>query len=525
MRTLFLLAFSFFFLVSFSQDQLEKGLQTINKNLIQAELEFLSSDYLEGRELGQKGGYIAAEYIASLMKIYGLDPLFENYFQNFNVVELQQNEVNVLSVKKKTKNGVSEQIFQEKVDFTVELIELSRILEAPIVFAGYGITDENLGYDDYKGIDANGKFVFILDGFPGHNEKESNAFDKFFEKYTIRRYSKNYSKEDNAKAHGAIGIIRLASEYEVNTWNTNKHYYDEEDLKLGQAPNKSFWDKKFVLHEDKLHDELVEVRITERLAKFILNKNNFDFNAFEKQLTTNMKPASFEAANNILKLETKVSSELVTCRNVCGIIKGKDETKNIIIGAHYDHYGMANNYIWNGADDNGSGTVGMLTLAKAFAEMDEQPEHNLIFLAFDAEEKGLHGSRYFASQMPEDMDVTYMLNFDMISRNGRQDTLGNISYVIFSADKNSIRENYDKLVADHNLNLDLTYYPSDGKVGGSDHAPFARKGIPYSFFWSGWHDDYHNPGDEYEKINWNKMLDLCKLGFIHVYEIDKNGIE
>jgi len=523
-QAIFFFTFIQFSFLLFAQNSFENGLKSIKKEVIQAELEFLSSDYLEGREMGQKGGYVAAEYIASLMKLYGLQPLYNDYFQEFNVIELKQNGNNEFRIKQKTKNGEIVLSFQDKVDFSIDIIDLSRNLEAQVVFAGYGITDNTLGYDDYKGLDVNGKFVFILDGFPGHTDKNSDAYKTFNQKYTIRRYADNYSKAENAKTHGAIGIIKLVADYEKNTWNSNKHYFDEEMLKKGQFPGNSFYDKEYILHEEQMTEELLEIKVTKRLAKSILGKKDFDFETFENQVKQNQKPQSFNVAEIFVEVKTNIASSLVKCRNVCGIIKGKDTTTNIIVGAHYDHYGMYNNFIWNGADDNGSGTTGMLTLAKAFSEMSEQPEHNLIFVAFDGEEKGLHGSTFFASEMPADMKVDYMLNFDMISRNSREDSLGNICYIILANYNENIQPVLEKSVSENDLNLNLTYWPSDGKGGGSDHAPFARKGIPYSFFWSGWHDDYHNPSDEIQKINWDKMLNLCKLGFIHVYEIDRNGL-
>jgi Peptidase family M28 len=525
MRTFFIITFIISFsYISFSQSSFEKGLNTLNKDILQAELTFLSSDYLEGRELGKKGGYIAAEYIASLMKIYGLKPLYKSYFQEFNLVQLNQDGKNSFNVVQNSKSGSKTFEFQDGVDFKIALKDLSRKLEASIAFAGYGITDENLGYDDYKGIDVNGKIVIILDGFPGHHHHKSTAFDKFFEKYTIRRYAKNYSKIENAMNHGAIGIIKLASDEEVSTWNTNKHYFDEEDLQHGLEPNKSFWDKEYILHNETIDKELLEVYVTKRLANFIINDSNFDFIEYENYVENQMKPKSFHILQNKVEISTLINTELVKCRNVCGILKGKDTTQNIIVGAHYDHYGMYNNYIWNGADDNGSGTAGMLALANAFCKMGEKPEHNIIFLSFDAEEKGLYGSTYFASQMKKDCKINYMMNFDMISRNSREDNDGNLCYIIYDQAQNNIRTNFEQQIQDHNLNLSLTFYPSTGKTGGSDHSPFAKKDIPFSFFWSGWHDDYHNPSDEIEKINWDKMLNLCKLGFIHIYEIDKNGL-
>lgn len=524
-KAIFFFTFIQFSLLVLAQNSFENGFNSVEKDILKAQLNFLSSDYLEGRELGTKGGYIAAEYIASLMKIYGVQPLYDSYFQEFNLVQLNQKGENQFKIIEDSKNGIKIYAFQDGVDFKIPIKDIAREIEASLVFAGYGISDENLGYDDYKGIDAKGKIVLILDGFPGHINRESEAYKKFSEKYTIRRYSHNYSKEENARKHGAIGIIRIAQENYFKRWYANKHYYNEEDLRTGKKPNESFWDKEYILHEEKMEPELIEAYVSKRLANLLMNKKDFDFELFEAAAEKEMKPNAFEIEKYKVQLKTSIESKLVKCRNVCGIIKGKDTTSNIIVGAHYDHYGIANNYIWNGADDNGSGTTGMLTLARAFALNGEVPEHNLVFLAFDAEEKGLHGSTYFAKKMPADFKVNYMLNFDMISRNSGEDEEGNLCYVIYDEDEDFITENFNNLIETHNLNLQLTYYPSSGKTGGSDHSPFAKKDIPFSFFWSGWHEDYHNPSDEIHKINWDKMLNVCKLGYAHIYYIDKNGLK
>ena len=195
----------------------------------------------------------------------------------------------------------------------------------------------------------------------------------------------------------------------------------------------------------------------------------------------------------------------------------KDEF--IVVGGHYDHLGMHDGVIYNGADDNASGTVGVMTIAKAFKATGKKPEKSVIFAAWTGEEKGLFGSRYFVKDaMENEMNVVLNLNYDMIARNPTNDTLGNMAHMSYTRANSVIGETTTKHIEEFDINLDLDLRPSAKPRGGSDHAPFAAEDIPIFYFMAAMHPDYHQPGDELSKINWEKMTNIIKLGFLNTWE-------
>ena len=160
-----------------------------------------------------------------------------------------------------------------------------------------------------------------------------------------------------------------------------------------------------------------------------------------------------------------------------------------------------------------------MSLARAFAESGEKPEKSIIFAAWTAEEMGLHGSRYFVNNFPENLRIAYNLNFDMLSRNEENDTKKNKMSMMYLSSTPGLKELTEKNIRDFNINLDVAYRPSAILSGGSDHAPFAAAGIPATFFFAAMHPDYHQPSDELSKINWQKMLNIIRLGYLNVWEL------
>ena len=234
-----------------------------------------------------------------------------------------------------------------------------------------------------------------------------------------------------------------------------------------------------------------------------------------------MKPASKALAGKSVYFKTTVESELVKVRNVVGMIQGKDSSAGaIVVGGHYDHLGIHNGYIYNGADDNASGTVGMMNIAKACMATGEQPEKTIVFAAWTGEEKGLLGSTYFVDNLKDPYkDVKVYLNYDMISRDDEDDSLKNKCEMTYTAGESYLEEMTTKFTEEHNINLDIHMNPTTNKDGGSDHSPFAYKDIPFFYFMAGFPDEYHSPKDEVDKVNYVKMREIIKLGFLDVWEL------
>jgi len=207
----------------------------------------------------------------------------------------------------------------------------------------------------------------------------------------------------------------------------------------------------------------------------------------------------------------------LSLRNVLGKIEGRNPHEYVIIGAHYDHIGMdtslVGDQIYNGADDNASGVSAVLQIARAFLATGIQPERTVIFAFWDGEEKGLLGSRYFVSAFPDIKSVKGYLNFDMIGRNNKEDEPTH--FVYFYSDSHPAFGKWLKEdIQQYKLDLTPAYRPWDKPLSGSDNASFAAAGIPIIWYHTDGHPDYHMPGDEPQKLNWAKLVDITKASFL-----------
>jgi Zn-dependent M28 family amino/carboxypeptidase len=257
--------------------------------------------------------------------------------------------------------------------------------------------------------------------------------------------------------------------------------------------------------------------ISLRMANKILEGTGINLEEFENKSAEAGKPASQELKNKMIRFETKVNSKIINARNVVGVLKGKDTTRMIVVGGHYDHLGKHHGFIWNGADDNASGTVGVMTIAKACLATGEKPEKTIVFAAWTGEEKGLWGSRYFADHPYDDLDIVMNLNYDMISRDNKDDENKNQCSMTYTKAFGAIEEVTRQNIGDFDIDLDISYRPSESARGGSDHAPFAQKGIPYFYFMAGFPPEYHQPDDHIELVNIPKMTNIIRIGFLNIW--------
>ena len=518
MKKLFLFILSICSWAAMAQSPRDKGLESINIKSIQGPLEFLSSDWMEGRETGQKGAYMASDYLVSMMKVYGLEA-FQNddYLQEFQLLSLKGSEEHLSMIN--TKVADEEIILEHKIDFDIIGGTTSINAQAEVVFVGYGLKNKEENYNDYKGVNAKGRFVFIVNGYPGHQYPNSELAKKFKPQgYRAARILRE-QKIANAKEAGARGIILYDPDFTGIQWSENIPFRYEEGYLEADGTFPSYLDKSISLPPKDFEVDIPLIRLNARLANYLTKEGGIDLKNWEEQMSLTAENKSKILDGKELKLSYIVDNELLQARNVTGYIRGKDTTSCIVIGAHYDHYGKYGGFIWNGADDNGSGTIGVLSVARAFQEAGIQPEKNIVFVNFTGEEKGLLGSTYFAEHFPEYMNIDFMINLDMIGRDDKnRDSIGNQSAVIFHKDFPDIKSMYAEITDKEELNLDLLFWPSAGG-GGSDHVPFAQKGAPFAFFWTGWHDDYHQPSDEVEKINWKKMRDIIQLVYLSAWEM------
>ena len=208
--------------------------------------------------------------------------------------------------------------------------------------------------------------------------------------------------------------------------------------------------------------------------------------------------------------------------NVLAYIPGKRSDEYVIVGAHFDHLGvdetLADDKIYNGADDNASGVSAVLQIARAFALSGEKPLRNVIFAFWDGEEKGLLGSKHFVQHCPFLKQIKGYLNFDMIGRNNKPEQPQHVVY-FYTAAPSCLRRMLKRDITRYGLQLQPDYRPWDNPVGGSDNASFARSGIPVIWYHTDGHPDYHQPSDHAALLNWEKVVEITKASFLNVWNL------
>ncbi len=530
--------------ISAQENALEKGLNSINEKMIKAQLEFLASDWTMGRETTTAGAYLASDYIASIFTYTGLEPggdfewtdvswaerragkkseKYRTYFQNFPLIQNCPGENHRLKIIKPGKLSEECLEFEFETDFDFNQTALPGLsFEAPMVFVGYGFVDEEENFNDYRGLDVEGKVLIRLNGYPGMGDSNSVAYKKFSNKPGMSYYRMYQEKNKEALKRGAIAVIEIpyygkvpSSWVKTESERFNLPYY-EGDTKLG-----SMYDCSLSLMEDTLTKDLLRIEVSKRLFNYLLEGSSLDLEKYREEAASRLRSASSNIPGLRISFSAETNTELLNARNVLGVIEGKRKNEIIVIGAHYDHLGKYDGYIWNGADDNASGTVGVMSLARAMMASGVQPEKTLVFACWTGEEKGLLGSRYFVENPYGDTleHIILNLNFDMISRNATNDTAGNQCYMSYSDNKPVLKEIAEKSLEELDTDLEYQFWPSAGGRGGSDHAPFSMKGIPFCFYITGMHEDYHQPTDHTDKVNYAKMTRIVRSAYLSLWEL------
>ena len=513
----------------------QMGLEVITKEAIQAQLEFLASDWTEGRETGEKGIYLAGDYVASMFKYVGVQPAGDlqmrfsrrmmgggrgappaptrSYFQNFTLLEPLPGGSSVLSVKSANR----EFFFHENVDFRVGSATVSSKVTGPVVFIGYGIKNEDLGLDDFTNIDLRGKIVVRLSGYPGNKDPESEMYKKINADRMVA-FQLNRGRNQALEGKGILAVI------DINLDGNIDNSFGEFRFDNNPAPNEgrrspSGW-SRLRLDNPELPDAPAVISVTSKIAKAIMG--SYDIAKYESdaaKASYKFKPVPITGTT--LGLEVNVRARRINVRNVVAMIEGENPDEFIAVGAHMDHMGMGDGQIWNGADDNASGTVGVMTLARAFAATGVKPKRTIVFCAWTGEEKGLLGSEYFTRNPPVGSigQYRFYLNYDMISRDAANDTARVNVGVTYNKDYPYLEEISRKYADQYGLKMNYTYRAQEKPTGGSDYTAFTNNNIPIIAVMAAMHPEYHTPADEISLVNWDKMLEIIKLGFLDLWDI------
>jgi hypothetical protein len=483
------------------------------RNEFAGTLGFLSSDWMEGREAGSKGSFMAADFILSQMMQIGLEPgagtpANRQFFQDFDMLRYKPVKTTFAIISRQ--GMASSRIdFIPGVDYVIESGPAGFQFEAPLVFAGYGLSVPLAGYNDYANISVKGCIVVVMDGFPGEKDTLSLGWKKFGNE-SMLEFCSLEAKQRNAGENGAVAMVVVSREgslsgSDVKPVNKSIAYSAFEKVK-GDA---GYEDYNYTLPGVP---HLIPVcRPGKAACSELFNGSGTDITAAEKRISERLQPESREIKGKKLFLAAETEAEPVLVRNVLGHIRGVDTTRSIVIGAHYDHLGMRDNLIYNGSDDNASGVSGMLALAGSWVRSGARPPCNMIFAAWTAEEKGMLGSsRFVLNHDAEKQKILLNLNFDMISRSAPSDADSKVLSIGFLKGTDDLKGMAEKCNDKLNQPFTLDLWETSGR-GGSDYMPFAMKKIPVMSFFSGFHDDYHSPRDVYAKSDLGKMETVLKL--------------
>ena len=499
-----------------------KGLESINEHDLRMHMKFLASDELEGRNTGEPGLLIAARYLAGQAEQLGLQEADAEtgYFQYYTIVEKANDVAN--SGITISRAGKEEEVNRDPF-FMMSALEGEHIsLEGELVFAGYGINDEENSYNDLKGIDLADKFVLIMNGAPKNEDGSEYLFGE--KKYTGMRAMQYKMEALFAQQAKAVLIVQdpksgFASIEEempgiANYLGRSRSLEGEESSRRRMSGNANI------------------VFVNRSVADQLLAYSGKDLKDLQLGIDSKLSPNSFALDSLEVKIDLKKEVKNVVVSNVFGLIEGSDpELKDevVIYVAHYDHVGTdGKGGVFNGADDNASGTVALIEIAEAFMKEKKRPARSIGILWVSAEEIGLYGSKYFADHpMVNEEQIAAVINLDMVGRtrtpeDGQSDRpgltiAGGDTVKVIGGLQSEVLMDISKLTLDEmdligNYDFNDLSHP-ERYFYRSDHINFARKDIPVLFYSTGTHRDYHKITDEEKLIDYDKFLKMTRFSY------------
>ncbi len=482
-KLLFALLFvSFSILILYSgiaETNLSKGLNSIKPHEVYDYCKTMALPKYAGRLTGHEGYTAAAGWAAGKFKQWGLKPInkIEGYLQPYPspYTVIEEAEMTLLLFQN-NKDAQKEESFKEiklrlESDFLPLLFSDSGDNTAEMVFAGWGISAPDLGYDDYAGLDVKGKFVLCFRGTPDRS-------DQRYQKHDHHRF-----RMQTAKQKGALGIFYIYPDPLAN-------------------PNGD-WIQGFT-----------PAIISEKTANHILEERGLTSQELKKDLQTYKKPISFPLQSKMdFHVRASHSPDAIGY-NIVGYVEGSDPSLKqecLVIGSHFDHCGEHMGLLFPGANDNASGSAVVMEIAEAFTKLEQKPKRSVVFVLFGGEEMGLQGSTYFADHLPSQFTKTdAMFNFDMVGEGDKAGCAvgGKPDYL-------------KKVLEEADVSLQIlrgVYVVRSVGVRSSDYAPFFQKGAAcVSFSSNGPHPHYHLTGDTIYRINPDIMADIARLAFLSAF--------
>jgi hypothetical protein len=448
-------------------------------------VKYLASPEMRGRATGSPELEKAAAFIRDQFRSMNLQPLAgDSYYQDFEVTtSARLGPRNQLTYAR----GREKQTLKSQQDFVPLNLSTAGKVSGDVVFAGYGITAPEYNYDDYAGLDAKDKIVLVLRHEPQEFDDKS-----VFDGKVYTAHSQTFSKAVNAKMHGAKAVLLVND--------------------IAAHPNDADQLEKFGTTAGPANAGIEFAQVKAELAGKWLALAGKNLASIQAAIDKDLHPQSFALPATLrLEVDIDIRREVKTVHNVGAYLPG-ETSEYVIIGAHYDHLGLGEQFsmapslagtVHPGADDNASGTAGVMELAHWFSR---EPKHSrgILFLTFAGEELGLLGSSYYANHpvLPLNQAVA-MINMDMIGRiRDRKVYVGGVGTgTTFAALLKDVGPRHD-------FETDAT---ERAGYGSSDHTSFTAKQVPVLFFFSGLHADYHKPSDTWDKIDAPDAVRLLDL--------------
>ena len=461
----------------------------ITENEIMYHIRYLSHDNRAGRYPGTRESKDVMSYLVRHLRSYGVKPAGEggSFLQSFNIVD-------DIGLGKNNSISINGDLFSAGFDYIPLSFSGNGDVSAAAVFAGYGfnIDESDLKWNDYADLDVRDKWVVVMRHSPERDNQHST--------YAI--HSTLHKKMLVARDMGAVGIIFIS-----------------------QVEDSGLYPLKYV--SGYKNAGIPAIHLSNNVADRLLKAHGWERKTIQETMNRSLEPVAFQLTGVTIQANVNLAPVNVRAANVVGMIRSNNHEyrdEYVVLGAHFDHLGMGGKRsgsrkpdqaaVHNGADDNASGTAGLLELAQKLTSKKIKLKRSVLLIGFDAEEKGVLGSKYFVNHPTVDINnIVAMLNLDMIGR--MKDSTINVGGVgtspIFEPILDSLAE-----MRSYNLNMTKPGF------GPSDHSSFYARDIPVLFFFTGFHDEYHTPDDTWNHIALGGEKNILELVYDVVFLLSRS---
>ena len=508
---------------------------SIRQSELRADLFFLASDSMQGRLAATAENRLAAEFIKSRFDRLGLTPVGQNgsFFHEYNLTTASLADNNQLLVS--TDNGNSERSLRLLQDYYPLNFSASGRARGDLAFTGFGIMSPERGHDDYSGGTVAGKVVLAFDHEPGERDPDS-----VFDGVVRSEVARSLRKALFAQEQGAVALL-IVSDIHNHTGPDN--FQRQANSTWPVNPRRV---PRYTLSAWMDQVRIPVAQISPAVASALIHGSGYTLEKLSEVAEIDGGVTPIPMTERTVEITATVDRRVIPDRNVVAMLEGSDPELSdelIIICAHYDHDGVANGQVFNGADDDGSGTVALLEIAEAFARAAAdgmRPRRSVLFAAWNSEERGLLGAWAYTEQPIVPLEQTVaVLNMDMVGRNeevpvGGGRRFNGLEIQTAESNENSVnimgytyspdlQTEVQEANEAYGLRLKMEYdNNASNLLRRSDQWPFLQNGVPAIFFHTGLHPDYHTPYDRPEKINYQKLETIARLVHQVAWNIAQN---